>query len=151
MSSRDKLITVALNYPLEIRLKINSERLKQNVARRIVSATKRALKNERSLAGESLKRGEDDGPALRDSGALIKSISYKKGTIAPRGGRGKINNAGILGVRISEGVGNPLATNTVELERKLNELAEKEIQRQTEKNEAGLLMELGLKKKGRRR
>lgn len=117
MASRRARSTVEVRFPdLGLELDINERRLLGAAARAMAKQHKKALRRGVTSTGRPLRRGEDGGRALRDSGQLLKSIrgwSAKArggrwlavvgatGTRSDLGGSLRGRNAGLLGVLIS--------------------------------------------------
>lgn len=150
------MLKVKLDFPLNMRLKINSEKVKSVAANKLAAQVRNRLEDEQGAAGPMPRRkataiigpqpeGTKGQRALNDTGQLLKSVKYRKdiSQILPTGTRadGK-RNVGIAFMQLAErpelAASDPFGV-TDDEEATFNENAEKEIARQLESGEAGLV------------
>ena len=73
--------------PRRIELEYDREGLRKRIGNEIANKARDQLASGRSVTGKPLPRGTDGGPALKDSGQLIASIKYHRGSVRPTGSR----------------------------------------------------------------
>lgn len=143
-------ITISVDVPFNMRLRFDGEKVAQSVGRKVASKIRRKLKKGEDYDGNALPVGKDGGPGLNDTGRLIKSIKYRKGTatIEPTGKREDVSkraggNFGLLSIHIQTRDIDPLGTGSgKQLDKDLNEQTEKEIAKQIKSGKATLVGEL---------
>lgn len=93
------MVEIDFDIPINLRLKLDSQRVEAAVGRKIAAWTKKRIR-----AGRGLRRGQ----TLRDTDKLLKSIKYSKysGVVRPTGRRSDVTkraggNYGLMRIHIS--------------------------------------------------
>jgi hypothetical protein len=164
------MIEVVAKLPTKLRLKVNGDKLSRNVGNKLATYVRRQWKSGRTGGGESIPSAEEQpegGQPLYRTGELLKSVRYSRyhtfvtanNLRREHGGRtlsrrawslyglvrilasGKWRRGRQKGVPVRPPV-DLFGDSSEAVAQRKTDAAQKELQRQLAKNEAGLLVEL---------
>lgn len=153
---------VRFNIPTRIRLKINGDRLKKAIGASVAAAVRRRLTRGQDGDGRPLPAPIAGNSPLNRTGELIKSIKYwaRLGIVGPSTfARPDVSerarsNFGLMKIHISgiyskagdavdrPDLVDPMGSNSLETFQTIEKAGTKEIARQLQKGQAGLILEL---------
>ena len=138
-------LTFSLDIPTRIRIKLDADKLLNEIGKKIASKARKHIRAGESFDGDPLPAPEGGGAPLNDTGRLLRSLRYSKRTksIQPSGkhDNGK-KNVAILAIQIAKQEIDPLGTTGTQLDEALQQIAQIEIDKMAAKRKIQLLTEI---------